>query len=150
MLDIACVILTKDEELHMERCILSARKVCSDVWVVDSYSTDRTCEIAERLGAHVVQHSFSYQAEQFNWALDNVDVKTKWVYRIDADEEVTPELAAEIIENCHKHHDEQLVVAIGGHVIAGALLVSAGCGSGRIGDSRSIGIGIGRTGNVAA
>ena len=108
MLDIACVILTKDEELHVERCILSARKVCSDVWVVDSYSTDRTCEIAERLGAHVVQHSFSYQAEQFNWALDNVNVKTKWVYRIDADEEVTPELAAEIIENCHKHHDDDV------------------------------------------
>ena len=37
-----------------------------------------------------------------------MDVKTKWVYRIDADEEVTPELAAEIIENCQKHHDDDV------------------------------------------
>ena len=94
MLDIACIILTKDEELHVERCILSARKVCSDVWVVDSYSTDKTCEIAERLGAHVVQHSFSYQAEQFNWALENLPIENQWIWRLDADEVITDHLAS--------------------------------------------------------
>ena len=94
MLDIACIILTKDEELHIERCILSAREVCSDIWVVDSYSTDRTCQLAAALGAHVVQHPFTYQAEQFNWAIDQLPIQNQWIWRLDADEVISPELAA--------------------------------------------------------
>lgn len=92
MLDIACIILTKDEEIHLERCILSAQRVCRDVWVVDSYSTDRTCAIAERLGAHVVQHPFTYQAEQFNWALDHLPIHNEWIWRLDADEIISDRL----------------------------------------------------------
>ena len=94
MLDIACVILTKDEEMHLERCILSAQRVCSDVWVVDSYSSDQTCAIAERMGAHVVQHAFEYQAAQFNWAIDHLPITNAWIWRLDADEIISDELAA--------------------------------------------------------
>lgn len=94
MLDIACIILTKDEEIHLERCITSARKVCSDIWVIDSYSTDRTCEIAEALGAHVVQHTFTNQAEQFNWAIDHLPITNPWIWRLDADEIISDQLAA--------------------------------------------------------
>ena len=107
--DITAIILTKNEELNIERCINSIKDWVDRVVVVDSGSTDKTVELAQGLGAEIYHHEpFVHYAGQFNWALDNVDVKTKWVYRIDADEEVTPELAAEIIENCQKHHDDDV------------------------------------------
>lgn len=86
MNDIAAIILTYNEEIHIERCIRSAQRVCREVWVIDSYSTDQTCQIAEEMGAHVVQHPFENQAKQFNWAIDTLDIKTEWIWRIDADE----------------------------------------------------------------
>lgn len=93
MQDIACIILTKDEAVHIERCIRSAQVVCSDVWVVDSYSTDATCSMAEALGARVVQHAFTNQAEQFNWAIDTLPITNQWIWRLDADEIIEPQLA---------------------------------------------------------
>lgn len=92
-MDITCIILTKDEEIHIERCIRSVLVVCDDVLVVDSFSTDRTCQIAESLGAKVVQHKFTNQAEQFNWAIDNLEITTEWIWRVDADEIIEPTLA---------------------------------------------------------
>lgn len=94
MQDIACIILTKDEALHIERCIRSAQQVCATVWVVDSYSTDDTCQRAEALGTRVVQHPFTHQAAQFNWALDNLPITNAWIWRLDADEIIEPPLAA--------------------------------------------------------
>lgn len=109
MNDITAIILTKNEELNIKRCINSIKDWVDRVVVVDSGSTDKTVELAQGLGAEIYHHEpFVHYAGQFNWSLDNVDVKTKWVYRIDADEEVTPELAAEIIENCQKHHDDDV------------------------------------------
>lgn len=109
MNDITAIILTKNEELNIERCINSIKDWVDRVVVVDSGSTDRTVELAKGLGAEIYYHEpFIHYAGQFNWALDNVDVRTKWVYRIDADEVVPPELAAEIIDNCHKHRDDDV------------------------------------------
>ncbi len=93
MQDIACIILTKDEELHIERCILSAQAVCRDIWVIDSYSTDATCALAKAMGANVVQHPFTNQAEQFNWAIDNLPINNQWIWRLDADEIIERPLA---------------------------------------------------------
>lgn len=84
--DITAIILTYNEEIHIERCIQSVQKVCSNVLVVDSYSQDRTCQIAEGLGARVVQHPFENQAKQFNWAIDNIEINSEWIWRVDADE----------------------------------------------------------------
>lgn len=86
MLDITCIILTYNEALHIERCIRSVQRVCRQVLVVDSFSTDDTCQIAESLGAKVVQHKYEYQAKQFNWAIDNLNIDTEWIWRVDADE----------------------------------------------------------------
>lgn len=109
MNDITAIILAKNEEVNIERCIKSIKDWVDRVVVVDSGSTDKTVELAEGLGAEIYHHEpFVHYAGQFNWALDNVGVKTKWVYRIDADEEVTPELAAEIIKNCREHHDDDV------------------------------------------
>lgn len=108
MNDITAIILTKNEEVNIERCIKSIKNLADRIVVVDSGSTDKTVELAQSLGAEIYKHPFKHYAAQFNWALDNINVKTKWVYRIDADEVVTPELEAEIIEACRKHHDDDV------------------------------------------
>ena len=90
------IILTRDEARHIARAIESVRDVASQIWVVDSGSTDRTVEIAEALGARVLTHPWRNYATQFNWALDQLPPGTGWVMRLDADEVVTPALQAEI------------------------------------------------------
>lgn len=92
------VILTYNEELHLERCIRSVQPIAERVVVVDSYSTDRTLEIAQSLGAEVFQNPFVHQAQQFQWALDNIPIASEWVMRMDADEYVLPELVEELRE----------------------------------------------------
>jgi glycosyltransferase involved in cell wall biosynthesis len=96
MKNISVIILTYNEEKHIERCIRSLKPFVKDIFIVDSYSTDRTLEIAESLGAKVYQNKWVNYATQFQWGLDNCPIKTKWVMRMDADEYVEPELAQEI------------------------------------------------------
>lgn len=98
MVDLTIIILTKNEEQNLKKCITSFKNVASKVVLVDSFSTDKTVEVAESLGAEVYNHPFNSHAEQFNWALDNISIQTEWVMKVDADEEFTPELAEEIDE----------------------------------------------------
>ena len=67
------------------------------VYVVDSESTDRTREIAKEFGAEVVIRPWLGYAKQKNWALENLDIKSDWVFILDADESVTPELRDEMM-----------------------------------------------------
>ncbi len=90
--DLTIIILTFNEEKHIERCLHSAFQVAHQVFVVDSFSTDRTVEIAEALSARIWQHEFKNHAVQFAWALGNLPIDTDWVMRVDADEVITPEL----------------------------------------------------------
>jgi glycosyltransferase involved in cell wall biosynthesis len=94
--DISVIILTYNEEKHIKRCIESLLPVVEEVFIVDSYSTDKTVEIAESLGAKVYQNKWINYAVQFQWGLDNCPINTKWVMRMDADEYILPELALEI------------------------------------------------------
>lgn len=93
---IAIIILTYNEALHIERCIGSVRRVSDKIYVVDSHSTDGTQEIARRLGATVVEHDYVNQAQQMQWAIDNLGLDTGWVMRMDADEYLTDRLVDEI------------------------------------------------------
>lgn len=102
MQDVSVIILTYNEELHIERAICNAKKFAKEVFVVDSYSTDNTIEIAERNGAKVYKHVFKLYADQFNWALDNLPIMTEWVFRLDADEYLTDALIDEIKETLAK------------------------------------------------
>lgn len=96
-LDLSTIILTYNEQIHIERCIGNAQKISKDIFVVDSFSTDKTVEIAENLGANVFQNKWENNyAKQFNWALENLPIKTKWILRLDADEYLTDELIEEI------------------------------------------------------
>jgi glycosyltransferase involved in cell wall biosynthesis len=96
MKPITLIVLTRDEELHIERCLKSAEGLVSQMIVVDSGSTDKTVSIAESLGAKVYTHPFVNQAEQFNWALENAEISGEWILRLDADEYLLPELREEI------------------------------------------------------
>lgn len=97
MLDVSVIILTYNEEIHIRRCLENVNRFASNVFLVDCFSTDKTVEIAKSLGANVIQHTWpGNQAEQFNWALKNLVITTKWILRLDADEYLMPELIEEL------------------------------------------------------
>lgn len=96
-LDITAIILTYNEEIHIRRCLENVNQFCKKVYVIDCFSTDRTRAIAEELGAEVIDHKWpGNQAEQFNWALDNLEIETEWILRLDADEYLMPDLIEEL------------------------------------------------------
>jgi len=95
---LSVIILTLNEEKNIKHCIESVKDVADEVIVVDSFSTDKTLEIAREYGAVTHQRTFKNQADQFNWALDNIEIKGDWILRLDADEYLTPELREEIKE----------------------------------------------------
>ncbi len=107
MADITAIILTKDEEANIEKCIRSIKPIVKRIVVVDSGSTDNTLQIAKDLGAEVIVHELKpfYQSKQFLYGLKQADIKTKWVFRIDADEELTEASAKEIEEICNSNSD---------------------------------------------
>lgn len=96
IVNVTAVILTFNEEKHLGRCIESLAGIVGEIVVVDSFSTDATLEIARNHGAKIIQHAWVNHAVQFNWALTQLSTDTEWVLRIDADEVLTSELAAEI------------------------------------------------------
>jgi len=106
MLDLSVIILTYNEEIHIQRCIENIHPIAKDIFIVDSFSTDKTVEIAKSLGAKVYQNKWENNyAKQFNWALENLPIQTKWILRLDADEYLTPELLNELEDKLHNLDD---------------------------------------------
>lgn len=101
MPSIAAIVLTYNEELHLERCLKSLREINMEVFVIDSFSTDRTAEIASSYGAHFYQNPWVNYASQFNWAITNCPIKSEWVLRIDADEYLSDELIYNLKNKMH-------------------------------------------------
>lgn len=96
MADLAAIILTKNEERNIRRCLESIRGFARRCIVVDSGSTDATVRIARELGAEVLVHPFENYARQFNWALENAGITNQWVLRLDADEAFPAALCARL------------------------------------------------------
>lgn len=94
---ISVIILAYNEERHLARALRSVAPIAHEIFVVDSYSSDRTVEIARASGVKVYQHKFVNQAKQFQWALDTIALSGSWVMRLDADEIVESDLADEIV-----------------------------------------------------
>lgn len=95
---LTAVILTKNEEIHIERALASISTLVDRCFVVDSGSNDETISLAKAAGAQVLENSWINYAAQFNWALDQLPSDTQWILRLDADEIVTDQLAKEIRE----------------------------------------------------
>jgi glycosyltransferase involved in cell wall biosynthesis len=93
---LSVILLTKNEEVNLPATLASLRKLDAEVFVVDSYSTDRTVAIAQQAGCKVFEHPFENQAQQLNWALENLPIQTSWIMRLDADERLTLELVEEL------------------------------------------------------
>ena len=91
---ISVVIIAKNEERNIGRCLDSVRGVAEDVVVVDSGSTDRTLAICAEKGARVVHHAFEGHVQQKNWAL--TQAQHPHVLSLDADEALSPELARSV------------------------------------------------------
>jgi glycosyltransferase involved in cell wall biosynthesis len=89
-------ILTYNEEVDIAPCIKSAM-LSDDIMVVDSCSSDRTVEIASCYPVRIVEHAFESHGKQRTWMLDSVTPKYEWVYILEADERMTPELFAECV-----------------------------------------------------
>ena len=108
MADITAIIITKNEEKNIIRCLDSIKGLVKRSVVVDSISTDRTVELAKEHGADVYFHEFEYYSKQWNWGLDNCRIDTKWVIRLDADECFPPELCREIEEKIKEHGEDDV------------------------------------------
>jgi glycosyltransferase involved in cell wall biosynthesis len=94
---IAVVILAFNESIHLPRALHHVAVFAREIFVIDSYSTDDTVRLAQAGGAQVLQHPFQNYARQFEWALENAPVTSDWVMRLDADEIIEADLAAEIV-----------------------------------------------------
>ncbi len=95
-LPLSVIVPARNEEQNLGRCLRSLRDV-GEVYVVDSFSSDRTLEIARRHGASVVQ--FQYRGgwpKKRQWAMDTLPLAFDWILLLDADECLTPDLADEI------------------------------------------------------
>ncbi len=94
-LPLSVLIPTLNEARNIANC-LAAVAFAGERVVFDSHSTDETLEIARAAGARIVQREFDVFSRHKNWALDNIDFAHDWLLIVDADERVTPALAAEI------------------------------------------------------
>ena len=88
------IIPCKNERENIGACVVSARQVADEVLVADSGSTDGTLEIARELGCRIIEREYGTSGDFKNWAIPRA--AHEWVFILDADERITPALAAEI------------------------------------------------------
>lgn len=126
-LPISVIIAARNEEKNLARCLESLRNA-SEVYVVDSGSTDATVEIARSFGAKVVQ--FHYQGgwpKKRQWAMQNLPLACDWIFLLDADESLTPALEAEIQQAIRQPDINGCYVSLQMHFL-GRLLRHGGAG----------------------
>lgn len=103
---LSVLILTFNEQVNLTAALESLEPLNADAFIVDSGSTDLTREIAGAWGCHVVEHPFVNHAEQLNWAIGSLPIRTPWVMRLDADERLTPELVQELAQTLQTLPDD--------------------------------------------
>lgn len=102
--DLTVIILTKNEEINIKDCIDSIKEIAKRIIVVDSYSEDKTIQIAKKMKAEVYQHVFETHARQFMYALEIANIDTKWVLKLDADERMTEKSRNELSQLCNENN----------------------------------------------
>lgn len=104
--DVAVIILTYNEEDNIAQALRSVCGWAKQVFVFDSFSSDRTLEIAKQFGCHVAEHRFEDYGRQRNAALDELPITTEWVFFLDADEWLPDELKSEVSSTIAAHPAE--------------------------------------------
>ncbi|RMF23241.1 MAG: glycosyltransferase family 2 protein, partial [Bacteroidetes bacterium] len=92
MSNISAVVITRNEERNIARCLEALRQVCTDIVVVDALSTDRTPDICRDCGVRLFQKEWENYSANKNFG--NAQARHDWVLSIDADEVLSPELVA--------------------------------------------------------
>jgi len=106
MVDLTVVILTLNEEKNLPYALENVVGWAKHVYVLDSGSTDKTVQIAEKAGAKVFYRKFDTYARQRNYAIKELPIETEWMMFLDADEYILPELKEEIAETLAKNPEE--------------------------------------------
>ena len=88
---ITFALITLNEEKNLERCIKSFIEISKSIVLVDSFSTDKTIEIAKKYKAQILQNKFINFGDQWNYLINNSEINTEWIFKIDPDEELTKE-----------------------------------------------------------
>lgn len=108
MADLTAIILTKNESENIVECLKSIEGFATRVVVIDSGSEDDTVVLAKQLGAEVYFNEFEYYAQQFNWGIENTNISTEWILRLDADERFTNALCEEVEKLMIKYKDDNV------------------------------------------
>lgn len=95
---VAVVMIALNEEHHLREALENLKGWAQEVFLVDSYSTDQTVDIALEYGIQIVQRRFRGFGDQWNFALENLPIQADWTMKLDPDERLTPQLKREIID----------------------------------------------------
>lgn len=125
MIPVTVIVATQNEEKRLPAC-LAALDGFQEVIVVDSQSRDRTVEVAQQYGATVVPFTWNRAyPKKRQWSLDNLQLKSDWIFFVDADEIITPELKEEIAA-LFKGEPDCTGYFVKGHYKAGAKILKFG------------------------
>ncbi|MBZ9572236.1 glycosyltransferase family 2 protein [Patescibacteria group bacterium] len=103
--NLSILIPTFNEKKNIKYALESVRWA-NEIFIVDSFSTDETLEIAKTYpNIKIFQHPFENYSKQKNWALDNLPFSNDWIFILDADEQITSQLKQEIIEKVSKKNN---------------------------------------------
>lgn len=108
MADITAVILTKNEEKNIRECIESVKSIVKRFIIVDGYSTDNTCEIAKEYGAEIYEFKHISYAADFTYGVKQAGNRTKWIFRLDADERLTSKGVEELDRLCRENENTDI------------------------------------------
>lgn len=97
-LPITVVIISLNAEHHLDELLDTVQPYFEDIFIVDSRSTDRTVDIALERGVKIVQRPYIKPSDQYNWTFTKLPYRTKWLFSLDQDERISPELLDELRE----------------------------------------------------
>jgi glycosyltransferase involved in cell wall biosynthesis len=102
---VSVIVLTFNEEVNIRACLESVKDLTAEIFIVDSFSTDRTLDIAREYTDKIYQNAWVHGAAQRQWAIKSLPVKYRWIFFLDADEQMTEALKAEIAEVIQKENE---------------------------------------------